>query len=160
MRLIVAAIGRLKKGPEQDLVSRYADRLKKSGKAVGISTVEAIEIVESRAPDSATRKREEAQALLARLPPDTPLLLFDERGKSPSSRKFASSLEQHLENGTRSLAFVIGGPDGLDPGLRDQANQIISFGALTMPHQLVRILAFEQIYRSVTILTNHPYHRD
>ena len=160
MKLIIAAIGRLKKGPEQELVTRYFDRTKKSGKAIGLTNVEAIEIPESRASQAQQRKLEEAQSLKQRLPEGCKLILFDERGKTPDSRTFAQNLSKNLESGTRSIAFIIGGPDGFDAEFRKSADQVISFGALTMPHQLARIVILEQIYRATTILTNHPYHRD
>ena len=160
MRLIIVAIGRLKKGPEQELVKRYADRIKKSGKAVGLTSVETIEIPESKAGDAKTRKLQEANEIRARLPEKTMVWLFDERGKSVSSPQFSSYVEQCLDQGNNALSIVIGGPDGLDPDFRRSADRVLSFGALTMPHQIVRILVFEQVYRSVTILTNHPYHRE
>lgn len=160
VKVFVAAIGRLKKGPEQELAKRYADRIQKSGKAVGITALETVEIPESRAADSDTRKAEEAKSLLARLPDKIHILAFDERGISPTSRKFSTTLKGKLDSGAQNLAFVIGGPDGLSEEMRSQARQIISFGALTLPHQLVRVMVLEQLYRAVTILTNHPYHRD
>ena len=85
---------------------------------------------------------------------------FDERGKSVSSRQFADAVGKVLDDGNPSLSLIIGGPDGLDPDLRARCDRVVSFGELTMPHQLVRILVLEQAYRAVTILTNHPYHRD
>ena len=93
MKVFVAAIGRLKNGPEQELAKRYADRIQKSGKAVGITALETIEMPESRAVDSDARKAEEAKSLLARLPEKTHILAFDERGISPTSRKFSNELK-------------------------------------------------------------------
>lgn len=159
MRLIIAAIGRMKSGPEQDLIKRYIDRLTKGGKAIGITSVDVVELPESRGATQDQRKREEANALLERLS-DAEIIAFDERGKSPDSRSFANMLQQSLDGGTATVAFVIGGPDGLDPLIREKARLIVSFGKLTMPHQIVRVLVAEQIYRATTILTNHPYHRD
>lgn len=159
MQLYLAAIGRLKKGPEQELVSRYSDRLAKTGKQIGLSGISTIEIVESRARDAKSRKRDEADQMLARLPENCPIFAFDEQGASPDSAGFASLMEKQIESGLPALALVIGGPDGLDQRIRNRANRIISFGAATFPHQLVRVLVLEQVYRCVTILTNHPYHR-
>lgn len=159
MRLFIVAVGRLKKGPEQELVKRYADRIKKAGKSVGLSAIETVELVESRASDSNTRKFQEAQEIKSRLPDNTVIWVFDERGKNPRSQEFAKSLEKGLDQGTSNLALVIGGPDGLDKTFREDAHQILSFGAMTLPHQLVRVLVHEQIYRAITIMTNHPYHR-
>jgi len=160
MQLYLAVVGRMKKGPEQELVARYGDRLTRSGKTVGLTSFKIVEIVESRASDSATRKRDEADNLLARLPDGCVLYALDETGKSPTSRLFAGDIGELLDAGTNALALVIGGPDGLDQQIREKAEKVVSFGALTIPHQLVRILALEQIYRATTILTNHPYHRE
>ena len=160
MRVFIAAIGRLKKGPEHDLVARYSDRISKSGKAVGITALQSIELNESRAAQGEQRKREEATSLKEKLPEDTVVIAFDERGATPDSRTFAAWVEKNLDSGTQNLAFVIGGPDGIDPEYRSKAAKVVSFGALTMPHQLARVLALEQVYRAITILTNHPYHRD
>ena len=160
MRVIIAAIGRLKKGPEQELVTRYFERIQKAGKAVGITAVETTEIVESRASSSDLRKKEEAEALLSRLPENTTLVCFDEGGKRPTSREFAGLLDTGLNEGSKNMAFVIGGPDGLSKDIRQKADSVVSFGSLTMPHQLVRVLVLEQLYRTVTILSGHPYHRD
>ena len=160
MHLIIAAVGRMKKGPEQELADRYCDRVSKSGKAIGISQVKVIEIVESRASTSDARKGEEAENLLSRLPENCTIFAFDERGKSPDSRQFAKMVQGQLNQGANAVALIIGGPDGLAPSIRDRADKVLSFGAATFPHQLVRILVLEQAYRAVTILTNHPYHRD
>lgn len=160
MRVVVAAVGRLKSGPEHDLVARYAKRLQKSGKPVGITSLDYIEIPESRANTSEQRKEEEAETLLSKLNPRTHIFAFDERGKNGSSPNFARQIETVLDSGLGDIAFIIGGPDGLAQSMRDEAKQIVSFGKLTMPHQLVRVLVLEQIYRATTILTNHPYHRE
>ena len=160
MRVVVAAVGRLKSGPEHDLVARYIKRLQKSGKPIGITSLNHIEIPESRAATTEQRKEEEAETLLSKLNPKTHIFAFDERGKNDSSPDFARQLETVLDSGMGDIAFVIGGPDGLAPTMRDKAKQIVSFGKLTMPHQLVRVLVLEQIYRATTILTNHPYHRE
>lgn len=160
MRLIIAAIGKLKSGAERDLVARYLDRINKTGKAIGITKTEMIELPESRLTNVDGRKNEEAEAVLARLPADSVIFCFDERGKSPTSIEFAKAVQQSATNGAPALVMIIGGPDGLASSLRKTADRTISFGSLTMPHQLARVLVAEQVYRAVTILTNHPYHRE
>lgn len=160
MRVIIAAIGKLKSGAEHELVKRYFDRIQKSGKSIGITKVEMIEVMESRAAGSDQRKEDEASSILSKLPSGALLFCFDERGASPSSRKFANQLESAITKGAPAIAFIVGGPDGLSASLREKAENIVSFGALTMPHQIVRALVVEQIYRAVTILSGHPYHRD
>ena len=160
MRLTIFAVGRMKSGPEIELVSRYADRLAKSGKALGLEFDGLTEIPESRAQTAAQRKAEESgrcAALAAE--PSTVLILLDERGKSLSSRQFADRIASWRDGGTSRAVFALGGPDGHDSSLRDRADLVISFGAQTWPHQLARIMLAEQLYRAVTILSGHPYHR-
>lgn len=160
MKITLGAIGRLKKGPEQELVSRYLDRTGKTGRTIGISNLATVELPESRQETAALRQRDEREGLLAKLGPARPLIVFDERGRNPTSRQFAKLMGDALDGGADHMACLLGGPDGLDASLRDAADHIIGFGALTLPHQIARILVAEQLYRAVTILTNHPYHRD
>ncbi|PSC05892.1 23S rRNA (pseudouridine(1915)-N(3))-methyltransferase RlmH [Alsobacter soli] len=161
MRIVVIAVGRLKDGPERDLVARYEDRARAAGRSLGFSGFEAIELAESRAARPADRKAEEASAIRAKLAglPDPVLIALDERGASPTSESFAQALASRRDGGRRALALLIGGADGLDPALAGQAEERIAFGRMTLPHQLVRVLAAEQLYRAMTILSGHPYHR-
>lgn len=159
MKLTVAAIGRLKAGPERELAARYLDRIAKAGPAVGIEAGRVVELSESRAGQAATRKREEAEAIRKALSSDARLILLDEKGDALSSEEFATLLARHRDGGLRELAVVIGGADGLDPDLRREALGRVAFGRMTWPHQIVRILLAEQLYRAVTILSGHPYHR-
>lgn len=159
MRIGLFAVGRLKSGPEKELAERYLDRFAKAGPAVGLELARVIEVAESRASHAATRKREEAQALLSALPGEAVLILLDERGKGFGSEEFAERLGQIRDSGKRDLWIAIGGADGLDPSLHDRADLLLNFGRMTWPHQIVRILAAEQLYRAVTILSGHPYHR-
>ena len=159
MRIVVAAIGRLKRGPERDLAERYRERAVKSGRGIGLRSVEVIEIAESRARDTQRRMIEESIALATIIPKDAATVLLDPRGETIDSNKFTGRLRAWNDSG-RDVAFVIGGPDGLAPTLSDQSALHLAFGALTWPHQLVRILLLEQIYRATTILSGHPYHRD
>ena len=160
MRLILAAIGKLKYGPEQELVDRYLKRCRSGLKAAGFGQLDILELPESRKPDSAQRQEEEASRLLERLPDDCRLMIFDERGDTPSSQQFSKLLAKLGQSGAGTLAIIIGGPDGVSPELRQHADHVISFGQLTMPHQIVRALVAEQIYRATTILAGHPYHRE
>jgi 23S rRNA (pseudouridine1915-N3)-methyltransferase len=101
----------------------------------------------------------EAQELLALAPDDAALIVFDERGKPVDSAAFAGFIGRERDAGRKSLWFVVGGPEGLDEDVRLRAAAVYSFGAMTLPHQLVRVLVAEQIYRAMTILSGHPYHR-
>jgi 23S rRNA (pseudouridine1915-N3)-methyltransferase len=159
MRIGLFAVGRLKTGPEKDLAARYFDRFAKTGPAIGLVFFRVNEVAESRASNGETRKREEAAMLLKALPDASVLLLLDERGKAVDSAAFADLLGQYRDQGKRDLTIAIGGADGLDPSLYDRADATICLGKMTWPHQLVRILIAEQLYRTVTILSGHPYHR-
>ena len=159
MKIGIFAVGRLKSGPEKELVARYLDRLKKTGRAQGLDFSKVTEINESRASNAATRKREEAAALENTLSADTILVLLDENGASLDSVGFTKTLEKYKDQGKKELVFAIGGADGLDRALKERANLILNFGAMTWPHQIVRILLAEQLYRSVTLMAGHPYHR-
>ncbi len=159
MRIGLFAVGRLKTGPEKDLAARYFDRFAKAGTAIGLEFSRITEAAESRASSSDTRKREEAAMLQKALPENGVLVLLDERGKALDSEAFAALLGTYRDQGKRELTIAIGGADGLDPALYDRADATICLGKMTWPHQLVRILIAEQLYRAVTILSGHPYHR-
>jgi 23S rRNA (pseudouridine1915-N3)-methyltransferase len=160
MRIVVAAVGRLKAGPDRELSERYRDRAAKVGRRLGVRAVDVIEVKESRAPDGERRRTEEAIALAITMPNDAVRVTLDNRGESISSDSFADRIRGWRDGGHQAVGFAIGGPDGLATGLRDNANLILAFGAITWPHQLVRIMLMEQIYRAMTILSGHPYHRE
>ncbi len=159
MRIIIAAVGRLKDGPERQLFERYRDRLAGSGRALGWGPVDVIEIPESRASDATARKSDEAARLLVRAGAANTKVVLDEHGRELTSEAFASLLRKQRESGTSSFAFLIGGPDGHGPEALASADLKLSFGKMTLPHMLVRVLLAEQLYRAATILTGHPYHR-
>jgi 23S rRNA (pseudouridine1915-N3)-methyltransferase len=159
MRIIVAAVGRLKKGPETELVERYRKRAGQTGRNLGWRDVEIIEIRESRADDAAKRMIEESIALATIIPQGAAVALLDPNGENLDSASLADRLAKFRRDDRPAVVFVIGGADGLAPSLRDKANLRISFGAATWPHQLVRVMLLEQLYRAATILTGHPYHR-
>ncbi|MFD2238633.1 23S rRNA (pseudouridine(1915)-N(3))-methyltransferase RlmH [Aureimonas populi] len=159
MRLTVAAVGRMKAGPERDLVARYLDRLARSGPPLGLEWAGVVELPESRAASSEERKRDEAGRLVAALPEKAAIILLDETGRTEGSHEFAHRLAALRDEGRRDLVLVIGGPDGLASDLAARASFVLSFGRMTWPHQIVRILLAEQLYRTCTILSGHPYHR-
>jgi 23S rRNA (pseudouridine1915-N3)-methyltransferase len=159
MRIAIHAVGRMKQGPERELVARYLDRAKASGKPLALTGFEVIELAESRAGSAAARKTEEGKALLEGLPPDGIVVALDEHGKAIGSEALATTVARWRDAGKPAAAFVIGGADGLDPTLLARAELTLSFSPLTWPHQLVRIMLAEQLYRTTTILSGHPYHR-
>ena len=103
-------------------------------------------------------QKREAQLILSKLTAHDLVIALDERGKAIPSTQFAAILN-HAEEQAQNVSLIIGGPDGLDASIRARANHVISFGAMTWPHQLARVLLAEQLYRAETILTAHPYHR-
>lgn len=160
MRLSILAVGRMKAGPEQELYDRYADRISKSGKALHFMGPDLHEIIESRAQDTQKRKSEEAEQLIKAAGEGARIIVLDEKGKDLSSQEFSQLLKTEQDMGTQKLAFAIGGADGHGDELKNISVRKIRLGAMTWPHQIARILLVEQIYRGITILAGHPYHRE
>ena len=159
MRIIVAAVGRLKRGGEFDIAERYRKRAEQNGRSLGLRAVEVIEIRESRAAVAGKRMLEESIALANVIPDGAAIVTLDERGKNLDSANFAAQLSKWRGANRSAAIFLIGGADGLAPSLHDKTELRLSFGASTWPHQLVRIMLLEQLYRATTILSGHPYHR-
>ena len=149
----------MKAGPERELFSRYAERAAALAPSVGISRVEWRELDESRAGRAEDRRAEEARAIVAAVPKGAWLTALDERGVALTSAQWAGEIARVRDGAASAYAVVIGGPDGIAPALLATARSAVSFGAMTWPHQLVRVLAAEQLYRMLTILAGHPYHR-
>ncbi len=159
MRLIVAAVGRLKQGPERELAASYCKRAEATGRALGWRAVEIVEIRESRAQDRDRRRTEESIALANIIPDGALVAVLDERGENLDSAALAGLIRQWRADSRESTCFIIGGAEGLAPSLLERAKVRLAFGAATWSHQLVRIMLLEQIYRAGTILSGHPYHR-
>ena len=150
MRISIVAVGRLKRGPERDLFQRFAARLS--------WPLDVREIEERRRSAGPGRRPGEAALLRAACPQGAVVVALDRRGAALSSEDLAARLA-HWRDAGRGVAFVIGGPDGLDAGFRAAAELALSFGAVTWPHLLMRALLAEQLYRAQQILARHPYHR-
>jgi 23S rRNA (pseudouridine1915-N3)-methyltransferase len=159
MRIVIAAVGRMKAGPERTLLQRYVDQAGQAGRRLGL-TFTVREFPESRAATAAGRAEQEATTLLVAVTPQAVLVALDEAGKSVGSVEFARRLGGWREDNRGEVVFAIGGADGHGSALLKRADLRLSFSALTWPHQLVRVMLAEQFYRAVTILTGHPYHRD
>ena len=159
MRVLVLAVGRMK-SVESELAARYLKRAAQAGRNIGIRSIEVVEIKESRAAEAERRKIEESIALANVIPDGAVLVLLDERGEALGSGAFAERLAQWRDGGQPAVVFIIGGADGLAENLRARTRTTLSFGNATWPHQLVRIMLLEQLYRAVTILSGHPYHRE
>ena len=158
MRVIVGAVGRMKQGPERELAERYCKRAAQSGRGIGLKAVEIIEIRESRAQELERRLIEESIALATIIPDRAAIAILDERGDASTARRLPPPCASGARRDRPAACFIVGGADGLAPSLRDRASLRLSFGAATWPHQLVRIMLLEQIYRAITILAGHPYH--
>lgn len=159
MRVIVIAVGRLKQGPERELAERYRERFDDIGRKLGFRGIDIHELAESRARDTATRIAEEAAGIAGAIPERSVLVTLDERGQNVDSAAFAGHLGRWRDESVANTVFVIGGADGLSPELQRKAKLRVAFGAATWPHQIVRVLLLEQLYRAATILAGHPYHR-
>jgi 23S rRNA (pseudouridine1915-N3)-methyltransferase len=156
MKLHICAMGRLRKGPERDLIDDYLTRFNRTGRPLSLGPCEEHELDERKATTPA------AQApLLARsIPEGAHVVALDERGALMTSPDFARLMADVRDRGARDMAFVIGGADGLDPEFRAQADSVLSLSHMVWPHMLARVMLAEQIYRAATILSGSPYHRD
>jgi 23S rRNA (pseudouridine1915-N3)-methyltransferase len=159
MKIAIIAVGRLKSGPERELAQRYAERFEVLARGLGLSGPQIIELAESQARSSLERKVQEANSLLTNISEEAAVIRLDERGQTQGSEAFAHDVAKLRDAGKKSLIFIIGGADGLGENIAARAPKCLSFGAMTMPHQLVRVLLLEQLYRAATILSGHPYHR-
>jgi 23S rRNA (pseudouridine1915-N3)-methyltransferase len=159
VRVTLAAVGRLGTGAERDLFERYRGRIDTAGKRIGIGPLQEAEIAESRRGSAGERRREEARLLLDRIPDGAVLVALDETGTALTSEAFARRLEKFRDGGARELAFALGGADGHGPPLLERATLTLALSPMTLPHGLARTVLAEQLYRSVMILSGHPYHR-
>jgi 23S rRNA (pseudouridine1915-N3)-methyltransferase len=155
LRVTILAVGRLRAGPEADLVADYLLRFDRVARPLGLGPARIVEVEDRKGGGPAA----EAALLFAGLPKGATLAALDERGHPLDSPEFAAMLRRAADAGQRDLAFVIGGADGLDPGFRASAEHRISFGRMVWPHLLVRVMLAEQLYRAATILAGSPYHR-
>ncbi len=155
MRIGILAVGRLRAGPEADLIADYLGRFDRTGRPLGLGPARIVEVDDRRGGG----KDAEGALLLRQVPDGARLIALDERGRSMTSPDFATLLRQMADSGQRELAFAIGGADGLSREVRDRAEGMLSFGAMVWPHMLVRVMLAEQLYRASSILAGGPYHR-
>ena len=151
MRLTIAAIGRAGRGPERALYEHYAGRIRWP------LTLRELEEKKKLAP--AELMRREGELLLAAAPAGATLVALDRRGKVLDSQGFADRLGRWRDQSVADVAFLIGGAEGHAEPLLEKAALVLSFGAMTWPHQLARAMLAEQIYRAQQMLAGHPYHR-
>lgn len=159
MRFSIAAIGRLKQGPDRALLERYCGLLNGLGRSCSLGPLQIVELPESKAQTVALRRKDESQRLLAGISSADHRILLDERGRSHSSERFAEIIAGLRDDGKREIAFLIGGADGHGAEIKSETADTLSLSQLTLPHGLARIILAEQLYRAITILAGHPYHR-
>ncbi len=161
MRIVVIAIGRLKQGPERDLAERYRERFDDIGRKLGFRGLEIHEIPESRARDAAARISEEAAAISALIPDKSSMsiIALDERGETSTAQRLRGILADGGTSRFQTPFFDWRRGRTFSPDLRRKAKLGRAFGKATWPHQMVRVMLLEQIYRAATILSGHPYHR-
>ncbi len=155
MRVAICAVGRLRAGPEHELISDYLQRFDRTGRALGLGPARLIEVEDKKNLGMAA----EAELLARAIPAGALVVALDERGRLQSSPEFAGDLAGWRDAGRQDLAFVIGGADGIAPALRDRADAALSFGRMVWPHMLARVMLAEQLYRAASILAGAPYHR-
>lgn len=155
MKIHLCVVGRLRSGPERVLIDDYLARFDKTGRALGLGPVTLSEVEDRKGGG----KPAEAELLRKALPSGCALCVLDERGRQFDSPGFADQIGRMRDQGRGALAFVIGGADGTDPALRDEADFLLSFGGMVWPHMLARVMLSEQLYRAASILSGSPYHR-
>ncbi len=160
MRVDIVAVGAMKPGAEKDLFDRFVERFNSLGRGQSLGPLKLVEIVEKRPLSRKELARREGDKILNALPEGAKLIALDERGKSLESSPFAQNLKTWRDEGIQNTTFVIGGAGGLSDTVRARANLTLSFGRQTWPHMLTRAMLAEQLYRAVTILAGHPYHRE
>jgi 23S rRNA (pseudouridine1915-N3)-methyltransferase len=155
MKLVVVAVGERMPGWVDEAFADYVRRFPRKAR---------LELAEIR-PEKRSPSRTPAQVMAgeakridAALPPGCLRVALDERGRDLTTAELARLVERWLAGG-RDVGFVIGGPDGLDPALKARCDLRLRLSSLTLPHALVRVLLAEQLYRALTVLDNHPYHR-
>jgi 23S rRNA (pseudouridine1915-N3)-methyltransferase len=154
MKISILAIGKAGRGPEAVLASDYMSRATLAGRALGLGPFELVDLEPRK-----SGKASEAELLLTAVS-GAHLIACDERGRTYSSRAFADHIARLRDRGERRVNFVIGGADGLDRSVLEAAASTLAFGPQTWPHAMARAMLAEQLYRSVTILSGSPYHRD
>jgi 23S rRNA (pseudouridine1915-N3)-methyltransferase len=155
VRVHLCAVGRLRGGPERELIADYVTRFDRTGRALSLGPFAEHEVEDRKNLGMAA----EADLLARAVPAGAMIVTLDERGSVVGSPEFAAMLARWRDGGRQDVAFVIGGADGIDPALRARADASISFGKMVWPHMLVRVMLCEQLYRAASILAGLPYHR-
>jgi len=156
VKITLRAGGVIRSGPEREMIDDYIQRAQGLARGTGFLSVEEQQ-VDLR---SAKSRDSETQTLLGDVPTGAKLVIFDERGKTPTSRQISKQFAHWRDDGVPQLVLVIGGADGFEPSAIPAGTTRWAFGPQTWPHKMVRMMAAEQIYRALSILARTPYHRD
>lgn len=159
MQIFIGAIGRLKKSDELNLCNKFETRIQNAGAQLGFTKFQHLDFDEDKNSSVQIRKTEEAKKLLNAVPKGALIIALDEHGKHFTSPEFSQKIANYRDDGYPAIAFLLGGPDGHGQDVLNQADLKLSLSKMTWPHQLARALLFEQIYRAITIMNGHPYHR-
>ena len=152
MNLTILAIGKMKKNsPEQELINFYVRN--------SLWPIKIVELEEKRSLTGDALKNAESNLLLKHVPDSAKIVVLDERGQNISSTEFSNQLVRWQDTGFNDVVFLIGGADGHSSFLRQRADFVLSFGKMTLPHMLMRVVLCEQLYRAYTISIGHPYHK-
>lgn len=156
MRYAVVAVGKLK---EKFWVQACAEYVKRLGAYAKVEMREVADIDPARAGGVEASRAREGQEILAAIPARSHVILLAIDGKQRSSEQFSAHLDELALRGKSDLTFVIGGSDGVSPEVRAHANETFSFGPITLPHNLARVVLLEQLYRACKISRGEPYHK-
>ena len=155
MRLRIIAIGRLRNGPEKDLIENYIARFNRTGRPLGLGPAEFTELEDKKGGG----KTAEGALLSKAIPSGAAVIALDEHGTLQTSPDFSQNLARIRDQAPSELIFIIGGADGLAPEVLARADAKLSFGKMVWPHMLARVMLTEQLYRAASILSGGPYHR-
>ncbi|QZA81608.1 23S rRNA (pseudouridine(1915)-N(3))-methyltransferase RlmH [Deefgea piscis] len=156
MKLQLIAVGHKMPNWITEGFAEYAKRMPRDF-ALTLTELKPDKRISARTPQQVMS--EEADRILAAIPDGARVLALDERGANWTTMKLAENMK-HWQIDGRETVFIIGGTDGLDPRIKQRADQLLQLSAMTMPHGMVRVLLAEQLYRAVSIINNHPYHRE
>ncbi len=155
MKVHLCVVGRLRGGPEKTLIDDYLGRFDKTGRGLGLSLGQVIEVDDRKGGGMSAEA-----GLIRKALPGAAFWVMDEQGEVMTSPTFAEKLGAQRDRGAGDLAIVIGGADGIDPSLCGEAGFALSFGKMVWPHMLARVMLSEQLYRAASILAGSPYHRN
>ncbi len=153
MHITILSVGALKSGPEKEIIDDYADRFRKSGRALGFRSLGFVDVASGGGLDA------EGERLIAKVPKDALVLRLDEFGEQMPSKALAAHLAKQRDRGQAHLCFMIGGAAGYSEAVRTRYSKTLAFGTQTWPHRLVKVMLAEQLYRAASLLSGSPYHK-